>query len=86
VQVPYCKPVLFTEAKMKHIRRRVRFQHHRDTSCHQVFSVKGKTPKEIHDILTETLLEHAPPCATDKKWVAQFKRGDFSTCDAPRPG
>jgi len=19
-------------------------------------------------------------------WVAQFKRGDFSTCDAPRPG
>ena len=21
-----------------------------------------------------------------KNWVAQFKRGDFSTCDAPRPG
>ena len=21
-----------------------------------------------------------------KIWVAQFKRGDFSTCDAPRPG
>jgi len=24
--------------------------------------------------------------ATVKNWVAQFKRGDFSTCDAPRPG
>jgi len=21
-----------------------------------------------------------------KNWVAQFKRGDFPTCDAPRPG
>jgi len=24
--------------------------------------------------------------ATVKNWVAQFKRGDFSTFDAPRPG
>ena len=24
--------------------------------------------------------------ATVKNWVAQFKRGDFPTCDAPRPG
>jgi len=24
--------------------------------------------------------------ATVKNWVAQFKRGYFSTCDAPRPG
>ena len=45
-----------------------------------------KVPKEIHAILTETLGEHAPSYATVKKWVAQFKRGDFSTCDAPRPG
>ena len=21
-----------------------------------------------------------------KNWVARFKRGDFSTCDKPRPG
>jgi len=26
-----------------------------------------------------------PTYATVKNWVAQFKRGDFSTCDAPRP-
>jgi hypothetical protein len=43
-------------------------------------------PKEIHAILIETLGEHAPPYANVKNWVVQFKRGDFSTCDAPRPG
>jgi len=36
--------------------------------------------------LTETLGEYAPSYATFKNWVAQFKRGDFSTRDAPRPG
>ena len=30
--------------------------------------------------------EHTPSYATVKNWVAQFKHGDFSTCDAPRPG
>ena len=50
------------------------------------FFLQGKTPKEIHAILTETLGEHAPSYATVKNWVAQFKHGDFSTCDAPRPG
>jgi hypothetical protein len=29
-------------------------------------------PKEIYAILTETLGEHAPLCATVKNWVAQF--------------
>jgi len=50
------------------------------------FFLKGKAPKEIHAILTETLGEHAPSYATVKNWVAQSKRGNFSTCDAPRPG
>jgi len=36
--------------------------------------------------MIETLGEHAPSYATVKNWVARFKRGDFSTCDAPRPG
>jgi len=48
--------------------------------------LQGKAPKEIHAIPTETLEEHAPSYATVKNWVAQFKRCDFSTCDAPRPG
>ena len=50
-----------------------------------VFFLQGKAPKEIHDILTETLGEHAPSYATVKNWVAQSKC-DFSTCDVPRPG
>ena len=50
------------------------------------FFLQGKAPKEIHAILIETLGEHAPSYVTVKNWVAQFKRGDFSTCDGPRPG
>jgi len=69
-----------------HVRRRARFQQHRDASCHNFFFLQGKAPKEIHAILKETLGEHAPSNAIVKNWVAQFKRGDFSTCDAPRPG
>jgi len=34
----------------------------------------------------EILGEHAPSYATVNNWVARFKRGDFSTCDAPRLG
>ena len=50
------------------------------------FSLQGKAPKEIHAILTETLGGHAPSYATVKNWMAQFKGGDSSSCDAPRPG
>jgi len=56
-------------------------------SCHQVPPpLQGKALKEIHAILLETLGEYAPLYATVKNWVAQFKHGDFSTCDVPRPG
>jgi len=50
------------------------------------FFLQSKAPKKIHAILTETLGEHAPSYATVKNWVAQFKRGDFSTCVASSPG
>jgi len=50
------------------------------------FFLQGMVLKEIHAILTETLGEHAPSYVTVKNWVAQFKRGDFSTCDVPHPG
>jgi len=54
---------------------------------HQVFFfLQGKTPKESHAILTETLEEHVPSYVTVKNRVVQFKRGDFSTCNAPCPG
>jgi len=85
--VPNCKSFLLTEAERKHVRRRARFQQHRDVSFHQVFCfLQGKTKKKIHAILLEILVEHPPSYATVKYWVAQFKRGDFSTCGAPRPG
>ena len=79
-----CKSFLVTEAEWKHVRRRARFQQHRDASLSSrfFFFLQGKTPKEIHAILTETLEEHA----TVKNWMAQFKRGGFSTCDALRSG
>jgi len=50
------------------------------------FFLQGKVPNEIHAILRETLGEHASSYATVKNLVAQFKRGDFSTCNAPRLG
>jgi hypothetical protein len=54
-------------------------------SEHFFFMVTRPALKEIHAILTEMLGEHAPSYAV-KNWVAQFKRGDFSTCDAPHSG
>ena len=50
------------------------------------FFLQVKAPNEIRAILTETLGENAPLYATVKNWVAHFNHGDFSTCDAPRPG
>ena len=83
--MPNCKYFLVTEAEMKHVRRHVRFQH-RDASCHQVFfpARQGAEGNSHHS--DRTLGEHAPSYTTVKNWVAQFKRGDFSTCDMPRPG
>ena len=83
--MPNCRSFPVIEAERKHVRRRARFQQHRDASCQVFFFLQGKAPKEIHAILTETLGEHAPSYDTVKNWVVQFKRGDFSTCDAPRP-
>jgi len=80
-----CKSFHVTEAEKKQVRQRERFQQLRNASFIKFFFLQGKAPKEIHAILKETLGEHAPSYATIKNWVAQFKRGDFSTCYAPRP-
>jgi len=50
------------------------------------FFLQCKEPKEIYAILTETWGEHVPLYTTVKFRVAQFKRGDFSTCVGSRPG
>ena len=85
--MPNCKYFLVTEGERKHVRRRARnFNNMETRAVIKDFFLQGKAPKEIHAILTETLGEHAPPCATVKKWVTQFKCAGFPTCDAPRPG
>jgi len=56
-----------------------------ETRAVKFFFLQGKAPMEIHAIMTETLGERAPLYAI-RNWVAQFKHGDFSTCDALRPG
>ena len=62
-----CKSFLVTEAERKHVRRLARFQQHGYASCYQVPpSLQGKSPKEIHAILIETLGEHAQSYATAK--------------------
>jgi len=83
--VPNCKSFLLQRLKESTSGDAQRFQH-RDASCHQVFFLQGKEPKEIHTILRETIGEHSPTYATLKNWVTQFKRGEFSTCGAPSPG
>ena len=55
-------------------------------AINKIRPLQGKVQREIRVLLTETLREHAPLYATVKNWVVQVKRGDFSTCDAPRPG
>ena len=47
---------------------------HKLSSSGFFFPLQGKTPKEIHAILTQTLRKHAPSYATVKNWVAQFKK------------
>ena len=88
--MPNCKSFLVTKAGRKHVRRRARFNNIETRAIIKFFllffPLRGKAPNEIHAILTETLGEHVPSYATVKNWVAQFKRGNFSTCDAPRPG
>ena len=63
-----------------------RFQQHREARCHQVFfsARQGAEGNSRHS--DRNIKGHAPSYATVKNWVAQFKRGDFSTCNAPRPG
>jgi len=84
--VPNYKSFLVTEAQRIHVRRHTRIQQHRVANLHQVFFLQGKAPKKIHAILKEILGKNTPSYATVKNWVAQFKRGDFSTCDAPQSG
>jgi len=84
--VPNCKTFLVTEAERKAFQATRAISIWRRELSSSFFFLQSKAPKEIHAILKETLGEHAPLYATVKNWMAQFKRGDFSTCDVPRHG
>jgi len=68
------------------VTRRARYQQLGGTSSQHVFCLQVKAPKKIHGILTETLGEQATSYTPVENWMGQFKRGDVSTCDAPRSG
>ena len=86
VHVPNSETFLVKEAKREHAGDARDFNKMETRAVIKFFFfLQGKATKEIHAILRETLGEHAPSYATAKNWVAQFKRGDFSTCVAPRP-
>ena len=62
-----------------------RFQQHGDASCQVFFFCKQGAEGNLrhsdrNSRGTCTIVCHR------QNWVAQFKRGDFSTCDASRPG
>jgi len=83
--VPNYKSFLVTEAERKHVRRRARPQQHRSVSCQVFFPARqgaeGNSRHSDRNIRgTCTIVCHR------QKLVAQFKRGDFSTYETPRPG
>ena len=74
------------DTERNHVRRRARFQQHQDASCHQEFFPPPRQGAEGNSRHSDrNIREHAPSYAAVKNWVAQFRRGDFSTCDVPRP-
>jgi len=70
---------------MKHVRRCAQFQEHGHTCCHQVLFRARQDDEGNSRHSDRNIGEHATSYATIKNWVAQFKHGDFSTCDAPHP-
>ena len=69
--MPNCKYFLVTEAERKHVRRRA-----------SLVAVAFFLPGHAKDL-------SAPPYNGSFQGVnrlAQFKRGNFCTCDVPRPG
>jgi len=81
--VPNCKSFLVTEAKRKHVRRRAQFQH-RDASCHQVFFFPARQGAQGNSHHSDSNIRGTFTIVCHRQKL--FKHGDFSTCDAPRPG
>jgi len=81
--VPICKTFLVTEAERSMSGDDGDFNNTLNPAVLSSF-VQVNPQKEIHAFLIETIGEHAQSGVNAKNWVTQFKRGDFSTCVAPR--
>ena len=73
-----CKSFLVTETERKHVRRR--------ELSSSFFPPTRQAAEGNLRHSDRNIRGTSPSYATVKNWVAQFKRGDFSTCDASRPG
>ena len=85
--MPNCKTFLPTEVERKHVRRSARFQQHEDASCHRgIFPPQRKATKKFRHSDRNIRRTCTIVCHRKKNSVVLFKRGDFRTCDEPRPG
>ena len=84
--MPNCKTFLVTEAERKPVRRRARFQQHRAASCHQVFLSRKARCRRNFTPFDRNIRGTCIIACHRQKWVAQCKRGDFSSSDASLPG
>ena len=79
--MPNCKSFLVTESKRKHVRRHAQFQQHRYVSCHQFFFPPARQGAEGNSHHSDRYIRGTCTILCHR----QFKRCDFSICDAPRP-
>jgi len=64
----------------------VRFQQHRDASCHQVFFPARQITEGNSRHCDRNITGTCTIVCHRQKLSGHFKCGDFSRCDAPRPG
>jgi len=48
--------------------------------------LQGKSAKNIHTEMSQTLAEKCPSYSTVKTWTSRFKTGHFTVEDEPRSG
>ena len=80
--MPNYKSFTVTEAERKHVRRRAPFQKRELSS---IFFSTRQGAEGISRLYDKNVGGNVSSYSTVENWVAQFKRGDFSTCDMPRP-
>ena len=68
----------------RHVRRRARFQQHRDARYQVFFYLQGTEGNSRHS--GSNIRGTWTIVCQRHNWVVQFKHGDLSTCDAPRSG